>query len=175
MPQPHLEALASSIAGLKKSIVFCSVCFNIAEADPCPVWSDTQRIQELICVVESPVDVFQVEKTGKYKGSYHVLHGAINPLNNIGPDEIRINELLQRIKKGGIKEIILATNPNMEGEATSMYIKREIYRLQHANGQKENLNGLLVTRLAHGLPVGADLEYADEVTLSRAFEGRREY
>jgi len=121
----------------------------------------------MICVVESPVDVFQIEKTGKYKGIYHVLHGAINPLNNIGPDEIRINELIKRLEKGTVKELILATNPNMEGEATSMYIKKELDGFHK--------NGLLITRLAHGLPVGADLEYADEVTLSRAFEGRREY
>jgi len=117
--------------------------------------------------VEQPLDILAFEKTGKFKGVYHVLHGAINPLDNIGPDEIRISELIKRLEKGAVKELILATNPNMEGEATSMYIKKELDGFHK--------NGLLITRLAHGLPVGADLEYADEVTLSRAFEGRREY
>ena len=167
VPQLQLESLANALSGLKKSIVFCSVCCNIAETDPCGICQSQNRNFEMICVVESPVDVCQIEKTGKYKGIYHVLHGAINPLNNIGPDEIRINELIKRLEKGTVKELILATNPNMEGEATSMYIKKELDGFHK--------NGLLITRLAHGLPVGADLEYADEVTLSRAFEGRREY
>lgn len=169
LPQPLLESLGTNIINLKKNVSYCSRCFNITEDDPCLICRDDKRDESLICVVENPLDILQIEKTAKFKGIYHVLHGAINPLNNIGPDEIKIAELTTRIKNNTIKEIILATNPNMEGEATAMYIKREI------GGIEKNLNGLRVTRLAHGLPVGADIEYADEVTLSRALEGRRDF
>ena len=172
LPQGILENFGQNIDNLKKNIVYCSVCFNLSEISPCPICSDIQRDNSLVCVVENPIEILSFEKTGKHKGVYHVLHGAINPLNNISPDELYIDQLIARIKPGNIKEIILATNPNMEGEATAMYIKREIQNLKSKN---QNLNGLIISRLAHGLPVGADLEYADEVTLSRALEGRREY
>ena len=172
MPQGELDIFGSNIQDLKKKIVYCSNCFNLAEDNPCPICSDPERDSSIVCVIESPIEILSFEKIGKYKGVYHVLHGAINPLNNIGPDELYISQLMARISKGKIKEIILATNPNMEGEATAMYIKREI---SNTKIQNPNINNLLITRLAHGLPVGAYLEYADEVTLSRALEGRREY
>lgn len=172
VPQVQLDEFGRAVADLKKNTVYCSLCFNVSESDPCPICSSTERNESLCCVIENPLDILSIERTGKYQGVYHVLHGAINPLNNIGPDEIKIAELMDRLRKGKIKEVILATNPNMEGEATAMYIKREIANLKT---QISKLNAIVVTRLAHGLPVGADLEYADEVTLSRAFEGRREY
>lgn len=172
VPQLHLDEFSEAVKNLKNNTVFCSVCFNIGETDPCIVCSDPDRDASAVCVVEQPIDIISLEKTGKYKGLYHVLHGAINPLNNIGPDEIRIKELIDRIRTGRIAEIVLATNPNMEGEATAMYIKREILNVK---AQMSKLDGIIITRLAHGLPVGGDIEYADEVTLSRAVEGRREY
>ncbi len=164
VPQKQLESFAEALETLKKNTVLCSLCHNISDRDPCPICSNRNRDKATICVVEQPLDVLALEKTGDYKGVYHVLHGAISPLNNIGPDELHIRELLPRLKNGEVKEVILATNPNMEGEATAMYIAKLIKPL-----------GIKVTRLAHGLPVGADLEYADEVTLSRAIEGRRKY
>lgn len=164
VPQKQLDDFSEALAKLKKSTVLCSICFNVAEEDPCPICSNRNREKSLICIVEQPLDVLALEKTGDYRGVYHVLHGAISPLNNIGPDELHIRELLPRLKNGEVKEVILATNPNMEGEATAMYIARLIKPLE-----------IKVTRLAHGLPVGGDLEYADEVTLSRAIEGRRKY
>lgn len=166
VPQEYLESFAQSLINLKKNTVTCSLCFNVSETDPCSICSSPTRDQSMICVVEQPLDVLSLERTGKFGGLYHVLHGAINPLNNIGPDEIRIAELVRRVKEKGdtVAEIVLATNPNMEGEATAMFIQRQLKDLS-----------VKVTRLAHGLPVGGDLEYADEVTLSRAFEGRREY
>jgi recombination protein RecR len=172
VPQGELDRFAEALHNLKIATVYCSRCFNIGETDPCSICADVQRDASVICVIEQPIDIISVEKTGKYKGVYHVLHGAINPLNNIGPDEIKIAELLDRIRSGKVKEVILATNPNMEGEATAMYINREIQNLPSVGVGQVNL---IVTRLAHGLPVGGDLEYADEVTLGRAFEGRREY
>lgn len=175
MPQGVLEEFGQNISDLKKKIVYCSICFNLTESNPCPICSDSLRDNKIVCVIESPIEILSMEKTGKFKGVYHVLHGAINPLNNIGPDELKISELLLRIRNGKLSEIILATNPNMEGEATAMYIKREISRLRQSFGGQVKLDSLKVTRLAHGLPVGADLEYADEVTLSKAIEGRREY
>lgn len=171
VPQTQLDQFGDAVESLKKNTVFCSVCLNIGESDPCVICEDTQRDGSIVCVVEQPIDILSIEKTGKFEGVYHVLHGAINPLNNIGPDEIRIAELITRVKSGTIKEVILATNPNMEGEATAMYIKREISNLK---SQISNLE-IKITRLAHGLPVGGDIEYADEVTLSNAVEGRREY
>jgi len=168
VPQEMLEEFASSLENLKKNTVLCSLCFNVAESDPCSICSSTGRDHGLICVVEQPLDVLALERGGKYQGVYHVLHGAISPLNNIGPDEIKIRELLNRIRESSteIREIILATNSNMEGEATAMYIAKEI--------KSQNFK-VKITRLAHGLPVGGDVEYADEITLQRAMEGRREY
>ena len=174
VPEEELKAFADRLIALKSHTVLCSVCKNVAEEDPCSICSDPSRDQSMVCVVDNPTTVLSVEKTGKYKGLYHVLHGAIDPLNNIGPDEIYIEDLLKRVRfresrrfpESGIKEIILATNPNMEGEATAMYLTKQL-KAQNAK--------LKITRLAHGLPVGADIEYADEVTLSRALEGRREY
>lgn len=147
--------------------MLCSICKNIAEADPCSICSSPGRDQSVICVVESPTDVLSIERTGKFNGIYHVLHGSIDPLNNIGPDELYIADLLKRIANSQLRitEVILAMNPNMEGEATAMYITKHI---------KSKNDSVVITRLAHGLPVGADIEYADEVTLSRALEGRRE-
>ena len=165
-PQAQLDEFSDAVKNLKLTTVYCSRCFNIGEEDPCVVCSDTRRDESLVCVVEEPIDVVSLERTGKFEGIYHVLHGAINPLNNIGPDEIRITELVNRLKGGKIKEVILATNPDMEGEATAMYIKIEI---------KNQNSNVKISRLAHGLPVGGDIEYADEVTLSRSLEGRREF
>lgn len=164
VPQKQLDGFAEALSTLKKNTVLCSICFNVSDRDPCSVCSNRNRDKSIICVVEQPLDALALEKTGDYKGVYHVLHGAISPLSNIGPDELHIRELLPRLKNGEVEEVILATNPNMEGEATAMYIAKLIKPLE-----------IKVTRLAHGLPVGADLEYADEVTLSRAIEGRRKY
>ena len=156
------ESLASAVRSVKTDLRYCSTCFNIAETDPCGVCSSDQRDRRLVCVVEEPLDVLAIERTGLYKGVYHVLHGAISPVNGVRPDDLRIKELVQRVHLGGIEELILATNPNLEGEATAMYI-----------GQSLGDNSVKVTRLARGLPIGGDLEYADELTVSRALEGRR--
>jgi recombination protein RecR len=171
VPQHELDKFSEAVVNLKRNTVYCSKCFNIGETDPCIICENPERDESVVMVIEQPIEILNFEKTGKYKGVYHVLHGAIDPLNNIGPDEIKIAELLIRIKSGKVKEIILSTNPNMEGEATAMYIKREINNLTNS----ANMTGLIITRLASGLPVGADLEYADEVTLSRALEGRRAF
>jgi recombination protein RecR len=176
VPQSQLEDFAEALKNLKLNTVLCSICFNVAETDPCPICLDRNRDKSTICVVEQPLDVLALEKAGNYKGVYHVLHGAISPLNNIGPDELYIKELLERIRgnqRSGsavISEVILATNPNMEGEATAMYITKQL-RSYIATSQ----HSFKITRLGQGLPTGADLEYADETTLSRAIEGRREY
>ncbi len=170
VPQEEIERLALSLTDLKKKTVTCSSCFNVAETDPCAICQNTQRRKEIICVVENPIDILAFENAGNFDGVYHVLGGAIDPLNNIGPEEIRINELILRIKKNNINEVILATNPSMEGEATAIYIKSQIKRLKN---QDIKLNGLKITRLAHGLPIGADVEFADALTLSKAIEGRR--
>jgi len=172
VPQVQLNEFSDSVRDLKNKTVYCSKCMNIGEQDPCGICSDETRDASVVCVVEQPIEIISFEKTGKFHGVYHVLHGAIDPLNNIGPDEIRIQELMSRIKSGKIREIILATNLDMEGEATAMYIRREILRLKN---QDAKIDGVKVTRLAHGLPVGSDLEYADEMTLSRALEGRNDY
>ena len=170
VPQDQLERFAGSLQGLKANTVLCAVCKNVAENDPCSICSNPSRNQSIVCVVEQPTDVLSIERTGKFDGVYHVLHGSIDPLNNIGPDEIYIDDLLKRIASPAshITEVILATNPNMEGEATAMYIQKQI-----SNGSPPNT--VKVSRLAHGLPVGADIEYADEVTLTRALEGRTQY
>lgn len=167
-PQIELEKMGEAFVNLKKNTKVCSLCFNVAETDPCEICSDTSRDDSMICVVEQPLDILAVERSGEYKGLYHVLHGAISPLNNIGPEELRLRELLPRVQSGKIREIILATNPTMEGEATSMYIKKML--------EDSPIDGKLqVTRLGRGLPVGGDLEYADEVTLSNALKGRGEF
>ena len=162
-PAEQAEALANALLDLKQKIVFCSVCFNITEESPCAICRDETRDRSILCVVEEPLDVVAIDRTGEYRGLYHVLHGAISPVEGIGPDELRINELLARLKAQPVKEVLLATNPNLEGEATAMYVARLLQPL-----------GMRVTRLARGLPVGGDLEYADSITLSRALEGRRE-
>ena len=162
-PIEEAQALAKAAIDLKEKTVICSVCFNISETDPCEFDRDPSRDKSTIAVVEDPLDVLALERAN-FKGLYHVLHGSISPLENIGPDELKIRELLPRLKDGTVKEIILATNPTMEGEATAMYIDRLVSPL-----------GVKVTRIARGLPVGGDLEYADETTLNRALEGRKEY
>jgi recombination protein RecR len=168
VPQAELERFGLSLTSLKRDTVECSVCHNVTESDPCDICSDPGRDRSMVCVVEQPLDVLAVERANGFLGVYHVLHGVIDPLHNIGPEEIKIAELIERLSSQEIKEVILALNPNMEGEATALYIKRVI------NDQYPMLN-IRVTRLAHGLPVGADIEYADDRTLSHALEGRREY
>jgi recombination protein RecR len=162
-PKEEADSLANAALALKESTVLCSVCFNISEKDPCEIDTDPTRDKTVIAVVEDPLDVLALDRTN-FRGLYHVLHGAIAPLQNIGPDELHVRELLPRLKDSVVTEVILATNPTMEGEATAMYIDRLIRPL-----------GIKVTRIARGLPVGGDLEYADETTLSRAMEGRKEY
>jgi len=166
VPQGELDRFAKSVQNLKIGTITCSICFNVGESDPCEICEDQQRDQSIVCVVEQPLDVIALEKSRKFHGAYHVLHGKIDPLNNIGPDELRIQELLHRIKDSGLQEIILATNPTMEGEATAMFIAKHIKTID------ENVK---ITRIGRGLPIGADLEYADPTTLDRAMEGRSEY
>lgn len=168
VPQAQLDDFAESISRLKKDTTLCSVCKNVGETDPCSICSDPARDQSIIMVVEQPLDIIAFERSGKYKGVYHVLHGAINPLENIGPDEIYVQALLDRAKEREsvrVKEIIISTNPTMEGNATAMYINKQLLVIN---------SKLLITRLGMGIPTGADLEYADDVTLSQALEGRRE-
>jgi len=168
VPQGELDKFASSLQNLKKDTVLCSSCFMIDDQDPCSICTNPERNHEIICVVEQPLDVLALEKGRGYKGIYHVLHGKIDPLNNIGPDEIYIVPLISKLKSQNskVKEIILATNPTMEGEATAMYIAKQI---------KAQNPKLKITRIGRGLPVGADLEYADDTTLQRAMEGRSQY
>ena len=173
VPQHELDSFSDAIKNLIIATKICSLCFNVGEEDPCTVCVSGDRNESTIMVVESPIDVLTIERTGKYKGLYHVLHGAISPLQNIGPDELKISELMVRLKNGNnITELILATNSNMEGEATAMYIRNEI---TNAKLQIPNFKNLKITRLAQGLPVGGDLEYADDVTLGHALSGRRNY
>ncbi|HEY2960266.1 MAG TPA: recombination mediator RecR [Actinomycetota bacterium] len=157
------ERLARAIHEVKAKVHFCKVCFNVAEGELCRICRDARRDPTLVCVVEEPRDLVAVERTQEFKGRYHVLGGAISPIEGVGPDDLRIRELLRRLGSEGVREVILATNPNIEGEATAMYLARLLGPL-----------GVRVTRIASGLPVGGDLEYADEVTLGRAFAGRRE-
>ncbi|MFC1906110.1 recombination mediator RecR [Chloroflexota bacterium] len=164
MPEADARSLAEAILAVKEKVVLCSVCQNITDSDPCRICDNTQRDQSVTCIVEEPLDILAIERTRKYTGVYHVLHGVISPADGIGPDDLKIKELLTRIQNGGVCEIILATNPNLEGEATAMYIQRLIAPM-----------GIKVTRLARGLPAGGDLEYADEITLTRALEGRQEF
>ena len=179
VPQEELEKFADALVSLKKNTKECQICFNVSETDPCPICADSQRDKSVICVVEQPIDILSLERTGKYHSVYHVLHGAINPLANIGPDEIRLNQLLTRIKnnESETKEIIIATNLNMEGEATAMYIEKQLSAINNAPASEAGQQSakFIITRIAHGLPMGADLEYADEMTLTQALEGRREY
>jgi len=162
-PTEQTMALGEAVRQLKERISFCEVCYNITETSPCPICRDEHRDRTQICVVEEPLDVLALERTRAYRGLYHVLHGAISPVEGIGPDELRIAELLGRLGVGKINEVILATNPSLEGEATAMYLERQLAPFK-----------VRVTRLARGLPVGGDLEYADEITLARAIEGRQE-
>ena len=162
VPQAELDKFSSSLSSLKKDTKQCSICHNIAETDPCDICDDSSRDARTICVVEQPLDVLALENGGTYHGVYHVLGGVIDPLHNIGPEEINIGSLLKRVKAGNVDEVILALNPNMEGEATCLYINKQI-------------EGVKVTRIAHGLPIGADIQYADDQTLNHALSGRREY
>jgi recombination protein RecR len=163
IPEQDALALAAAISEAKSRVRFCEVCHNLSEADRCPICADPRRDPTLVCVVEEPRDIVAVEKTGGYHGRYHVLGGAINPMEGIGPDQLKVKELLDRLDSEGVVEVILCTNPNLEGDTTAMYLARMLTPL-----------GVRVTRIASGLPVGGDLEYADELTLGRALEGRRE-
>ena len=161
--EEETKEFVQAILDAKKNLKYCSSCYNISDTDPCPICANQNRDHTTICVVEDVRDVVAMERTHEFKGIYHVLHGSISPMNGIGPDDIKIKELLAHLMEGGVKEIILATNPRVEGEATAMYISKLVKPL-----------GVKVTRIAHGIPVGGDLEYTDEVTLSKALEGRRE-
>ena len=161
MNREDVVALAKALVSVKDKVRYCSICSNITESDPCPICSNAKRDRSVICVVEEPTDVLALEKTNEFKGLYHVLGGALSPLDGVGPEDLRIKELLKRLSGAGIEEIILAFNPDVEGEATTLYLSKLLKPL-----------GMRVTRIARGLPVGTDLEYADEATLSRALEGR---
>ena len=161
--EEETNEFVSSIINAKKNLKYCSKCYNISDTDPCPICGNPKRDPLVICVVEDVRDIIAMEKTHEFKGVYHVLHGSISPMNGIGPDDIKIKELLARLMDGTVKEVILATNPRVEGEATAMYLSKLIKPL-----------GIKVTRIAHGIPVGGDLEYTDEITLTKALEGRRE-
>ncbi|WP_324825000.1 recombination mediator RecR [Sinanaerobacter sp. ZZT-01] len=163
MEEKEVNLLAESIIDAKKNMRYCSICGNLTDIDPCSYCSDTARDPKTICVVESPRDVMAMERIREFHGFYHVLHGAISPMDGIGPEDINLKSLILRLQKNDVHEVILATNPNIEGEATAMYISKLI-----------KPSGIKVSRIAHGIPVGGDLEYADEVTLSKAMEGRRE-
>lgn len=165
-PESDVSALGQAVSNLSANLCYCDSCFNIAESKTCRICSDEKRDRTLIAVVEEPLDVIALEKSLVFNGVYHVLGGSISPINGIGPDDLRINQLLSRLKESGVKEIILATNPDLEGEATASFIKDKI---------NNDFDEISVTRIARGLPVGGDLEYADEVTLKRSLEGRREY
>ncbi|MCH8090443.1 MAG: recombination protein RecR [Chloroflexi bacterium] len=162
MPIEEARSLSEAILAIKTSISFCSSCQNITETDPCPLCSDPRRDRSQLCVVEEPLDILPLERSGKFSGLYHVLHGVISPMNGIGPEELKIRELMERLKDGQVKEVIMGINPNLEGDATCMYINGLISPL-----------GITVTRLARGLPAGGDLEYVDDLTLARALEGRQ--
>ena len=163
IPEAEARALAEAIIAVKEKTVLCSSCQNITDSNPCAICGSKERDHSIICVVKEPLDIMALERTGQYKGLYHVLHGVLSPMDGIGPDDLKIKELLQRLKTNPVKEVILATNPNLEGEATAMYLQRLLSPF-----------GVRLTRLARGLPVGGDLEYADEVTLTHALEGRQE-
>ena len=162
-PAEEAQSLAQAILEVKERITFCATCQNITDVDPCLVCIDEQRDRSVICVVEEPLDILALERSRGYQGLYHVLHGVISPMDGVGPENLKMKELLERLRDGTVREVIMATNPNLEGEATAMYLSRLLPPL-----------GVRVTRLARGLPMGADLEYADEVTLARALENRQE-
>ncbi|GBD11176.1 Recombination protein RecR [bacterium HR23] len=162
LPTPEARALAEAILAVKEQVRLCSLCQNLADRDPCALCTDPRRDTSILCVVEQPLDVLALERSGVYKGLYHVLHGALSPLEGIGPEDLKIRELLERLKDSRVQEVILATNPTLEGEATAMYLHRLLAPL-----------GIRITRLARGLPIGAEVEYADALTLQRAFEGRQ--
>lgn len=163
MSNNEIEEFTKSITDAKQKLTYCSTCFNITDTDPCPICSNPKRDQSTICVVEDVRDIMAMERTHEYKGVYHVLHGTISPMNGIGPEDIKIKELLNRIRDNEVKEVIIATNPRVEGEATSIYLSKLIKAFN-----------IKVTRIAHGIPVGGDLEYTDEITLMKAMEGRHE-
>ena len=163
LPEDQVRELAVAIFNGKKQIHFCPICGNYTDTDPCPICADSSRRKDIVCVVRDPRDVNALERMREYDGMYHVLHGVISPMDGVGPDDIRIRELMTRLASGEIKEVVLATNPDVEGEATAAYISRLIKPM-----------GVKVTRIAHGVPIGGELEYTDEVTLLRAFQGRTE-
>jgi recombination protein RecR len=163
-PETGLKPLGEAILKLKKDVVFCSTCWNIAESDPCKICSSHDRDKSIICVVEEILDVAALEKTGEYKGVYHVLHGVLSPIDGLGPEQLKFSDLIERVKNGKISEVIIATNPSLEGEATALYIQKHLREYD-----------VKVTRIARGIPIGGDLEYADEVTLSKAMQGRSEF
>jgi recombination protein RecR len=162
-PQSEAEALSGAIRELHEKIGFCSRCFHITESDPCPICTDPARDDALFCVVEQPQDLIAIERSRSFRGRYHVLHGALSPLDGIGPDDLRIAELLQRLQSGAVKEILVATNFTVEGDATALYLADQV-----------RSSGIRVTRLAHGIPTGSDLEFIDDATVNRAVEGRRD-
>ena len=163
-PADEVRELSESLVAVKERIVYCRTCFNVTDEDPCRICADPARDDRVLCVVEEPNDLLAMERTGEYHGRYHVLLGALSPLDGVGPDDLKVRELLVRLEQGDVAEVILATNPNVEGEATALYLAKLLRPL-----------GPRVTRIARGLPVGGDLEYADQVTLSKALEGRREF
>ncbi len=163
LPPDEAHMLAEAISVVKDLVIFCSRCQNLSDTDPCPICTDDRRDATQVCVVEEPLDVLAMERTHCYRGLYHVLHGVISPMNGVGPEDLKLKELISRLDGASVQELIIATNPTLEGEATAMYIRRQVGQLP-----------VKVTHLARGLPVGGDLEYADEVTLSRAFQGRQE-
>ena len=163
MSDEEIKEFTNSITNAKQKLKYCSTCFNISDSDPCPICSDSKRDNSTICVVEDVRDIMAMERTNEYKGVYHVLHGTISTMNGIGPDEIKIKELINRLRDNTVKEVIIATNPRVEGEATAVYLSKLIKAFD-----------VKVTRIAHGIPVGGDLEYTDEITLMKAMEGRRE-
>ena len=167
------EALASAVRDVKAKLRLCSICNNITDVDPCVYCSSPTRNQKLVCVVEEPTNIAAVEKTRHFNGVYHVLHGSISPLHGVGPEQLRIANLITRVSRGEIEEVILATNPTVEGEATATYLAQQLKRQGQGQGQNQS-QGLRVTRIAMGIPVGSDIEYTDEVTMLKAMEGRRE-
>lgn len=162
-PKEEAQALAEAILEVKERIKLCSVCQNTTDVDPCLICADEGRDRSLICVIEEPLDILAIERTRSFRGLYHVLHGSISPMEGVGPEQLKVRELLERLRDGSVREVIMATNPNLEGEATAMYVSQLLRPL-----------GVKVTRLARGLPMGGDLEYADDLTLSRALENRQE-
>jgi recombination protein RecR len=171
VPQERLEKFADSLNRLRKDTKVCKICFNIGEEELCPICAESGRDTSIVCVVEQPLDLIAMERSEGFKGVYHILGGVISPLSNIGPDELFISQLLERVKTGKVKELIIATNPSMEGEATAMYIT---HKIREVESKKDKVESLKITRIGRGLPTGAEVEYADSMTLTRAMENRRE-